>query len=223
MSTGYRFAVLGPFRTPTTKRRGKRVIDFAQATDTVFRDAETQAVQKLGVSDIRGAVGCYVFALKPSGGQVIWPYYVGQSCRQTLSRRVFQQTDKPKTYNAILGEYERAIPYLYLLPLLTPRGKLARVGTNQGKIDDAEQALIGMALRVNYSLWNIKHRAAIEAFSIDGTPTSGRRDTHPALTFRRMLGFAERPKTSGRSIGELQPSIQDVEDLNLDPAGKTPE
>jgi hypothetical protein len=211
MSDNYRFAVIGPFQVPTKRFRGRRIVDFEIATSSVFDAAERQAEQKLRVSNIRSAVGCYVFALKPSGGQVIWPYYVGQSRLQTLSQRVFQLGDKPKTYNAILREYERATPYVYLLPLMTPKHKLARIRSNQPRIDEAEYSLIGMALRANYSLWNIKHRSGMEAFSIDGTPQAWRRDTAPAASFRRMLGFVKRPKV--RATGEIEPAPQDVEDL----------
>ena len=69
-----------------------------------------------------------------------------------------------------------------------------------------------MALRVNYRLWNNKHRAAIEAYTIDGTPVSRRKDTNAAKSFRHMLGFATKPKLSGRAVGELEPNEQ-PEDL----------
>lgn len=76
-----------------------------------------------------------------------------------------------------------------------------------------------MALRVNYSLWNVKHRVAMEAFSIDGTPQSGRRDTTPALSLRRMFGFANNPRASGRTLGELEPTPQEAGDLPAEAAG----
>ena len=213
MSGSYRFAVLGPFPVPLKRHRRRRVVDFDRATAHVFGLAEQQARSKLRLSALDEAIGCYVFALKPSGGQVIWPYYVGQSCRQTLQTRLFQTKDKPAIYNAILKEYDRAAAYVYLLPLLTPGGRFARLGSNQTRIDNAEHALIGMALRVNYSLWNVKHRVAMEAYTIDGTPQSGRRDTDPAASFRRMLGFASKPKASERRTGEIEPDAQPANSL----------
>lgn len=214
MSEPYRFATLGPFLVPRKKGVDGREIDFSCATAQVFDAAEDQANRKLEISDIRNAIGCYVFALKPPGGQVIWPYYVGQACKQTLAKRLFQRSDKPKKYNEILQEYNRAAAYVYLLPLITPSGRLAKLGTNQRFMDQAEFALIGMALRVNRNLWNVKHRSGMESFGIDGTPQSTRRrDTDAALSFRRMLGFATRPKSIGRVPGELEPIPQDVADL----------
>ena len=215
MSDSYRFAALGPFAVPLKKYRNRRVVDFERAAETVFAAATTQAYKKLGISDVKRAVGCYVFALSPSGGQVIYPYYVGQSCRQTLATRLFQKSDKPKKYNDILKEYTKAKAYVYLLPLLTPAGNLARLRSNRKRIDQAEYALIGMALRVNYSLWNVKHRVGMESFSIDGTPESERRDTDPAKSFRRMLGFSKPPVASGRATGEITPEPQAVDDLSL--------
>ena len=217
MGENYRFAVLGPFPVPLKRHRRRRVVDFDRATEHVFDLAEEQAHRKLHLRGIDEAIGCYVFALKPSGGQVIWPYYVGQSCRQTLHKRLFQLKDKPETYNGILREYERAIAYVYLLPLLTPGGKFAKLGSNQTRINNAEHALIGMALRVNYSLWNIKHRVAMEAYTIDGTPPAGRRDTDPAASFRRMLGFSSKPKASGRVAGEMEPEEQTSDTLPPEP------
>jgi hypothetical protein len=184
MWSGYRFAVMGPYRVPFSKK-GKRRIDCLEARDVVFEEAEEHA-RKLNI-DIYKAIGCYIFGLCPSGGPKEWPYYVGQSCEQTLYGRVFQKGDKTNTYNAIVKQYQRAWPFVYLLPLLTPEGRVAQRRSNQRIIDHAEHMLIGMALNANFDLWNIKHRVVLDSFSIDGTPQAARRDTKAAKQFRRML------------------------------------
>jgi hypothetical protein len=218
MAWGYRFAVLGPFRVPIRTVRNRRIVDFDSAANAVFDAAEEQCRIKLGITGIRRAIGCYVFALKPSKTLRFWPYYVGQSCRQTLAQRVFQSTDKPTLYKEIVNEYRRAAAYFYLLPLLTEGARFARVGTNQQLINKAEYALIGMALNANPDLWNIKHRMQMESFSIDGTPQTERtRDSAPAASFRRMLGFADYPKSAQRR-GKFRPDLQDPEDLPDAPA-----
>jgi hypothetical protein len=211
MADPYRFATLGPFPVPLKWYRKRRQVDFSMADTLVFQAAEQQSKSKLQLSGINKAIGCYVFALKPPGGQIIWPYYVGQSCRQTLGKRVFQKSDKIAKYNAILKEYRTPLAFVYLLPLVTPGGNFARLGTNQKTIDLAEQSLIDMALRVNYSLWNIKHRK--EGFTIDGTPLTDKRDTKPAASFRRLLGFANYDRPDRREKGEIQPAPQSTEDL----------
>ncbi len=208
MAEPYRFAALGPFKVPTKLRYRKREIDFDLARDAVFEQAAEQAQLKLKIANITDAVGCYIFSLKPPGGPTVWPYYVGQACRQTLHQRLFQKSDKPKKYNEIMREYNKAGAYVYLFPLLTGAGNLAKLGANQKIIDRAEFSLIGMALQVNYSLWNVKHRVGMERFTIDGTPQSARRDTTPAKSVRHLLGFSNPPKVSGKVKGQVVPDEQ---------------
>ena len=210
MTDSYRFAALGPFRVPTKLRYNRRVVDFDLARDAVFEQAAKQARTKLNISNINDAVGCYIFSLKPSGGKTVWPYYVGQACRQTLYQRLFQQSDKPLKYNQIMREYNKAGAYVHLFPLLTGAGNLAKLRANQKIINSAEFSLIGMALQVNYGLWNIAHRVGMERFSIDGTPQSTRRDTLAAKSVRDLLGFSNPPKVSGKVRGQVIPAEQAV-------------
>lgn len=185
MPDPYRFLSLGPYDVPVLKE--KRAIDFETARDAVFEQAAADAK---GYGEIKEAIGCYVFCLSPSGSAVEWPYYVGQAARQTLFARTFQTTDKPALYNEILTYYYvRAKPIIYLLPLLTPQERFARLGSNQTRINNAEKMLIGMAWERNGDLWNIKHRGALEAFTIDGTAPTRGRESKAASRFRTLLGF----------------------------------
>lgn len=188
MSDNYRFQVLGPFRVPTFKARknGRKQVDFEIARDAVFEDAQKVVGSKY---DIHDAIGCYVFGMNPPGGPKTWPYYVGKACDQTLYNRVFQPPSKPRIYNQILDEFERGRPFVYLLPLVSPGGGLARRGSNNNKsrIDLAEQQLIGMALRVNPHLWNVQHRMALESFTIDGISKTPGKPSGSAQRFRTMI------------------------------------
>ena len=186
MADIYRFAAYGPYPVPV--ERGRRRIDFESAKHSVMERFELDGTKR-GVKGISNAIGCYVFGLSPSGTPKEWPCYVGQSAKQKLVDRIFQQADKPKLYNSIVSEYERARPFIYLLPLLTPAGRIARLGSNTKKIDEAEYLLIGMCLKTNPWLWNVKHRVGIESFSIDGTPEATRRESAASKKFRRMLNF----------------------------------
>ncbi len=181
-----RFASLGPFAVPFVK--GKRKIDFDIARDRVFSQAVPEAKKLLGI-DLYEAIGCYIFCLKPSGRS--YPYYVGQACRQTLYHRVFQPTDKPKKYNEILSEsgYKKGKAEIYILPLLTRSGRLAKLGTNGRIIDMAEYTLIGLARAANYDLWNVKHRTGMDAFTIDGAFNSNNRIHQSGNDFARSLGL----------------------------------
>lgn len=101
MSDPYRFAALGPFAVPLKKYKKYRLIDF-DAVGEVFEEAERECKKRLGISGVSDAIGCYILALKPPGGQKVWPYYVGQTCGQTLATRVFQKQDKVAKYKGIM-------------------------------------------------------------------------------------------------------------------------
>jgi hypothetical protein len=180
-----RFLALGPFRIPLL--RGDRSIDF-HAADRIFDEVAPAVREKYGV-EIGDAVGCYIFADSPSGSSRIHPYYVGQSCRQTLATRVFQRSDKVAKYAEILRDstYVKAAPVLFLFPLLTPTGRLARLGSNADLIDRAEYTLIGLARRANEYLWNSKHKVGMDAFRIDGVDRVDGRTHKGATAVRRML------------------------------------
>lgn len=189
--TAYSFRVLGPFTVPTLKSGAERTIDFTFARNSVFEQAETAAN---GRFDIAKAIGCYVFGLSPKGGPRTWPYYVGKACDQTLHKRVFQIQDKADLYNGIVADYPNDRPFVYLLPLLTPSGALARLNSNANRIRIAEQELIGMAWRVNSDLWNVQHRAALDSFQIEGLTTSGQ-VSNAAKSLRTMLGRQAKKST----------------------------
>lgn len=199
MTGNYRLQVLGPFRVPTERKRGRRRIECNLARDAVFEAAQDSVG---GRYDLYDAIGCYIFGLSPRGART-WPYYVGKACDQTLHKRVFQSQDKPRLYDDILSEYDRATPFVYLLPLLTPAGNLARLKSNGRRIQLAEQTLIGMALRVNPDLWNIQHRAALDSFSIDGISTSRGRQSEAAVRLRTM--FDRPPPAKMRSSASDAP------------------
>jgi len=188
---------------PTVRKRGRRRIDRIPARDAVFEAAQ-EAVS--GRYDMYDAIGCYIFGLSPRGSRT-WPYYVGKACDQTLHKRVFQSQDKPRLYDDILSEYDRATPFVYLLPLLTPAGNLARLKSNGRRLQLAEQTLIGMALRVNPDLWNIQHRAALDSFTIDGISTSRGRQSVAAMRLRTMLDRSPPAKMRSSVSDEPPPTI----------------
>lgn len=201
MGDGYRFAAIGPLRVPLKPH--ERAVDFSQACEAVFAQVDNDPrARRFG--DLREAIGLYVFGLSPAGAKRTWPYYVGQARLQTLSTRLFQLSDKPRVYNEIVAQYQRAAPFVYLFPLITPGERLARLGSNKAVIDNAEHMLIGMAMRVNWDLWNVKHRVGMDAFSIDGTPHSDRRrETDAAKRFRTMMAFDSNPKSGTTPVQQV--------------------
>ncbi len=193
MSDRYQFQALGPFPVPVIQTDNRDWVDFDRAREAVFGNAQAATE---GRYDLREAIGVYGFGLSSPQGKRIRPHYVGKACDQTLHRRVFQPQDKAALYDDVLTSSKRAVPFVFLLPLLTPSGALARLGSNARRIGLAEQNLIGMALQVNPDLYNVKHRVALEAFTIDGVP-SGRR-SEAATGFGAMLSCAPSKRGVGR-------------------------
>jgi len=199
----YRFRCLGPYNFKTHKDiNGDRTFCPRSARNEVF-EAACRDANRMGMRDVCSAVGLYVFGLSPSGGEVTWPYYVGRASTQELYARLFQTTDKPRKYSAILREYEKARPLVYLFPLVTQAGNLARK-TKRGSavykiIEDAEYMMIGHAMSVNPFLHNVQNVISREKFIIDGTPPAIRRETNAARSFRKMMGF-ESVSVGGREM-----------------------
>lgn len=190
--SSYRFRVLGPFDVPVAGEGDKRHIDCRPARRAVFSAADASVD---GAFEIKDAIGLYVFGLS-TGRSRQWPYYVGKACKQSLWVRSFQLSDKPRVYSEILLEYQSAKPFMYLLPLLTPKRNVAKLGSNAKRIKTAEEQLIGMALQANFDLWNVKHRASLESFSIDGVHTMPGKRSKAADEFRSLLGFEPRIRVS---------------------------
>lgn len=63
----------------------------------------------------------------------------------------------------------------------------------------------------------VKHRAAMEAYTIDGTPQADRRNNDPAASLRSMPGFSSKSKASGPVAGEMEPEEQKADRLPPEP------
>ena len=102
---------------------------------------------------------------------------------------MFQRADKVEKYRQIMEDcgYVKATPFVYLLPLLTPSGRPARLGSNKELIDCAEYELIGLGRKANSWLWNIKHRIGMDAFQIDGVHNTPGRLSQEARDLAAMF------------------------------------
>ncbi|MGQ2931686.1 MAG: hypothetical protein ACT6Q3_14535 [Sphingopyxis sp.] len=133
-------------------------MDFDLIED-VLSAATLDAERLLGI-DLEDAIGLYVFSIRTSGGGH-YPYYVGQTCNQSLPQRSIRNKDKKGFYDTILQKcgFVRGTPCITFLPLLTPSGRTAGIGTNDGIISDAEVMLIGACKSANNDLWNLQHNS----------------------------------------------------------------
>lgn len=112
-----------------------------------------------GLSD---ACGCYILAINNK------PWYVGLAEKQSFKAECFT-SHKICHYNEALNQFARGIPYLYVIPKLTPTKKFAGPSTN-GHIDveALENILIGLALSRNPEVRNIKGTKMLREMNVPG-------------------------------------------------------
>ncbi len=220
----YRFRALGPFffsikQSPRHRVNKFMVFNPLGARNEVFAQAEDQQHRiKTGdvkLTDIKEAIGLYVIGLK--SGRRLVPYYVGKAVDQTIYTRLFQPQDKTAKVQAILNEQPGAKPFVFLFPMVTPTGRLARRGTAVAAdvIDHAEYMMIGHAMHINPWLHNVSTVAARESFLIDGSPQADERETDFAKSYRRMMGFAK-PARDVRLIQEAAEAANKRDDAEIE-------
>lgn len=218
----YRFRCLGPYEFPVYKstrhwKNHVRVFDPKEARDVVFEKAEGDQ-HRIKIDNIRDAIGLYVIGMRPRGRLV--PFYVGKAVRQTLHTRLFQKKDKLAKVQEIINEYVHVKPFVFLFPLVTPSGALARrVATdghseNSKRIDTAEYMMIGHAMNVNPWLHNIQTVVSRENFSIDGSPGAYGPDTAFAREYRGMMDFT-RPSKAADKMKKVSDRTQDQDEATL--------
>jgi hypothetical protein len=115
------------------------------------------------------AAGCYVFVL--FNGRSAMPWYVGKAERQSFETEIFA-LHKVHHYNEVLAS-NKGTPYVFLLPRVTARRKLCKpTRAENSSIKLLEILLIGMALRRNPQLRNIRDVALLRKLRIEGVLNS---------------------------------------------------
>lgn len=152
------FGVAGPF---DITRHGSK--------DLITKQSKTDLKQVLDKVDIRlsQACGCYIFALRAGTGYT--PYYIGQSCKNSLTEEAFNPSNMGK-YNDIIAE-SKGTPIIFLIPLLTPKGKFRKQTSRNRKlpsVDFLERWLIGEALKKNENLKNNKETMFLKNIHVIG-------------------------------------------------------
>ena len=154
-----KFDVAGPFTL--TRYGSKRIITQQTLTDLrpVLEEWET---------GLASACGCYVFAKRTGGG--IMPWYVGQSCKQSLLQESLNPTNREK-YRSVMDEWKVGTPVMFYLPLRTPNGSFRK--TYQGNSSIAslnflEKWLIAESINKNPHLLNNKETKFLRNLHVVG-------------------------------------------------------
>lgn len=161
-----RFAVHGPFKVPTEKRKNGRTIpkdlgDFWEST---------------GLAE---QCGVYVFSIR--AGRGIVPVYVGKASRRFRGEAF---ADHKRThYSDALADYVRGTPVMFFVTW--PEGRKAR----PGMITDVEDFLIQTGVARNPDLRNIRGRGE-KKWSISGVVRSGgKRPSATEQKFAALMGL----------------------------------
>ena len=161
------FDVYGPYwiKTESGARGAKRISAKSSVRAFWGALAKSESLEK----KLKNACGCYVFAIQSSGRNATpKPWYVGKAEKQSFGGEVFT-SDKIIKYNDALFTMERAIPCLFFLPRCNPnRGFAKPNGKPRPRIDDLESKLIGLALKRNPKLINVrgtkKHKIVVHGY-----------------------------------------------------------
>jgi hypothetical protein len=172
------FGTFGPFAIP--------VDEWGNISTSLSNFWEGVEAEWLGLPNGRG---CYVFGLSRSGGSRIEPWYVGKTNRQGFESECFK-SHQLNHYSRARNRYERAKPYLYLVPQFTNNGKRLYRGNSGPAIDFLETYLIGIALRANSELLNkrdtkLYREVVLPGFlnSAVGNPGAGANKLRQSLRF----------------------------------------
>ena len=156
MSYYYTF---GPFEIPRKDgAKGKKALDGSSAAIKSFWEDVERQVPKLST-----ARGCYVFGMK--AGKGVTPWYVGQST--TGFRNECFQASKVNHYHDVINDTTKGTPLLILISRHTKGGKIS-TSLPENEANFVEQYLIGLALRKNPHLKNIKNTKFLRTLQIPG-------------------------------------------------------
>jgi|ERR1700722_1799104 len=170
------FDVAGPFEL---SRHGKKKIITEESLDDLKPRLEGHHT---GLSAARG---CYVFAIRAGRGYT--PYYVGQSCKQSILREALNPSNREK-YNKVCSE-SKGMPVVFFLPMLTPKGKYRKKGRSSASTSFLERWLIAAALAKNASLINNKETRFLRKIHVVGILNATRGEGHGLLAASEKIPF----------------------------------
>ena len=175
------FKVFGGYELPTPPKPGTRWRqDFwSNVNENTEGDDATTANRPLSE-----ACGCYAFAIRYGGN--FTPMYVGKAEFSSFNRR-FRGADHGQLLKNLYENYYGTL-VIFLLPALTPGG-MFRLAQLTQEIRVLEETLIGMALRENEDLLNVKGAALLSDMYVPGVinPQQGN-PGNAALALKNALG-----------------------------------
>jgi hypothetical protein len=171
------FQPYGPFPV----RRLDRDVDRSKEAKRAFWKSANESCP-----NISAACGCYLFAIQTR--RAVIPWYVGKAERQGFEAEIFA-IHKLLLYNEALKQ--QGVPLVFLLAKMTPGGKLCRPTLGKDRsIRFLESNLIGIALRKNKQLKNLKDTKLVREIEVPGILNSSAGRPHTvASNLKEALGL----------------------------------
>lgn len=174
-----KFKVSGPFELP---RKTNHRLDMDNDPKRLFWEMVEEETKK----PVSQGCGCYVFALRSSRGLKAW--YVGKTEKRSF-RYECLQSHKIVHYNEVVHA-RKGTPVLFLITSVTPLGRVSKPSkTGNRAINYLETLLIGMALRRNPELRNVRGAKLLQDLEVPGLVNSPKgRLLKPSLDLKKALG-----------------------------------
>jgi hypothetical protein len=139
----------GPFKIPTeVPKRGGRQLNLR----SIKRSGDFWTSLEDAKHGLSTAKGCYIFSMK--AGKGVTPWYVGKAGgREGFRQEIFIASNRDH-YTRTLND-KKGTPLLLVLARCTPKKKFSNQ-THPSDLVLVEKMLIGLALRKNPKLHNIK-------------------------------------------------------------------
>ena len=130
------------------------------------------------------AIGCYIFSIR--AGRGLLPWYVGLAEKRPFCKECFA-IHKLLNYNEAIAS-RKGTPVLTLLPRFTATGRYAKPSKNgHADIQLLEKMLIGMAIRRNSNLLNIKNTKLLKEMIVPGVLNTPRGRQQPTVKNLKAL------------------------------------
>ena len=155
------YVTFGPFDLET--RQGRKGVTLDLRRDALARFWDI--VEKTSQTDLRNALGVYVFAGKRKRKYV--PWYVGQS-KMGFEGEVFNTSNKNKYQSAYSHEMIADQAVIFLITKLTPRKESLAKTLPDEEANFVEHEVIRRALAANPSLINSSNTAFFRKWEIRG-------------------------------------------------------
>ena len=162
------FKVVGPVEVPTISGKGGKSVKMS-GLKQFWLDA--------GCGD---KVGCYVFAIRHGRGTM--PHYAGRTAYK-FSSECFQH-HKLSNYHRALTTVAKGTPVMFFVVLTPTKGP-----KNTKAIKALEERLIGLGMRRNPNMANIKKVPKDEPVVAGVMGASPGKPSSSASAFRKMIGL----------------------------------